>query len=713
MQTDKFKLMHIDFSLPFHDPILVFSIILFIILLTPLLLDKIKVPQIIGLIIAGIIVGPNGFNLLMRNDSVVLFGTVGLLYIMFLSGLEIDLNEFKKNKYKSAVFGAYTFFIPMILGTTIFYFILDYSLISSTLIASMFASHTLLTYPIISKFGITKNLMVNITVGGTVITDTAALLILAVIAGSVTGKLTTFYWIQLIVSILIFASIVLFLFPMIARWFFKKIHDSILQYIFVLALLFSAAFLAQLAGIEGIIGAFLAGLALNRLIPRTSPLMNRLEFVGNALFIPFFLIGVGMLIDYKVLFGGLNSLIIAFAMTVIALAGKYLAAYFTQKTFKFTKHDRLLIFGLSNSQAAATLAAVLIGYKIILGQDANGEDIRLLGAEILNGTIVMILITCTISSFATQKAAIVIAKSDLLKSTDSNTLIIDNTLIGLAKESTIGCLMQLAMSSVDKKKNNELYGLHIITAEKESPETINRAQKLVDSAHKFAASADFKFHPVIRYDLNISSGIINTVKEKNIRHFYIGLHDKSSLMDTFFGNLTRDLLSKNDSAIYIYKSTQPLNTIKKFVVLIPENAELEHGFIEWYQRITQVAINTGNHMKIFANLATIDYLNKLRHKKSSIEFSQFDDFEDFLVIARDVIKDTMLIVGLARKTGISFQPSMDKIGNYLKKYFNDSNFLLVYPHNFGKTNEINIYENTIEHNNNYKSIKNNINAKFE
>ncbi len=340
------------------------------------------------------------------------------------------------------------------------------------------------------------------------------------------------------------------------------------------------------------------------------------------------------------------------------------------------------------------MAAVLIGYKIILGQDANGEDIRLLGAEILNGTIVMILITCTISSFATQKAAIVIAKSDLLKSTDSNTLIIDNTLIGLAKESTIGCLMQLAMSSVDKKKNNELYGLHIITAEKESPETINRAQKLVDSAHKFAASADFKFHPVIRYDLNISSGIINTVKEKNIRHFYIGLHDKSSLMDTFFGNLTRDLLSKNDSAIYIYKSTQPL-------------------FIEWYQRITQVAINTGNHMKIFANLATIDYLNKLRHKKSSIEFSQFDDFEDFLVIARDVIKDTMLIVGLARKTGISFQPSMDKIGNYLKKYFNDSNFLLVYPHNFGKTNEINIYENTIEHNNNYKSIKNNINAKFE
>ncbi len=708
--------MHFDFTAyipPFEEPILVFTIILFIILFTPLLLDKVKVPQIIGFIIAGIVVGQHGFNLI-EDDKVQLFGKVGLLYIMFISGLEIDMNDFKKNKYKSIVFGAYTFFIPMIMGVLPFYFIFNYSLTSSILIASMFASHTLLTYPIISKLGITKNMVVNLTIGGTMITVAAALLILAVIAGSVKGDITAIFWVQLSLSIILFSSIVLLGFPMLARWFFKKFNDNILQYIFVLALVFSGAFLAQIAGIDGIIGAFLAGLSLNRLIPRTSPLMNRIEFVGNALFIPFFLIGVGMLINYKVLFAGAQSLIIAFAMTFIATLSKYLAAYFTQLNYKLSKDEGLLIFGLSNSQAASTLAAVLIGYNIILGKTATGEEIRLLDANILNGTIIMILVTCTIASFATQKAAIRIAKTDLLKTPEHDISLTDNTLIGLAKESTIGCLMQLTMSSVDKKKNNELYGLHIITTEKESPEAINRAQKLVDSAHKFAASADFKFHPVIRYDLNISSGIINTVKEKNIRHFYIGLHDKSSLMDTFFGNLTRDLLTKNDSAIYIYKSIQPLNTIKKFVVVIPENAELEHGFIEWYQRITLIAVNTGNSMKIFANTATIDYLNKLRHKKSSIEFSQFDDFEDFLVIARDVIKDTMLIVGLARKTGISFQPSMDKIGNYLKKYFNETSFLLVYPHNFGKTNEINIYqESEIEHNKNYKNIKSNMNVKFE
>jgi hypothetical protein len=495
---------------------------------------------------------------------------------------------------------------------------------------------------------------------------------------------------------------------MLGRWFFKKNNDSILQYIFVLALVFSAAFLAQLAGIDGIIGAFLAGLSLNRLIPRTSPLMNRIEFVGNALFIPFFLLGVGMIIDYKVLFESIDSLTIAIIMTVIATVSKYLAAYFTQKQYGFTSDERLLIFGLSNSQAASTLAAVLIGYNIILGHDAQGEAIRLLDINVLNGTIIMILVTCTIASFATQKAAIRIAKSDLLKAHDFDASYVENTLIGLAKEDNIKHLMELAISSIDKKNNSEIYGLHIITAEKESVETINKAKKLIEIAQRFAASADIKFHSLIRYDLNISSGIINTVKEKNIRHFYIGLHDKSSLMDSFFGNLTRDLLAKNDSSIYIYKSIQPLNTIKKFVLLIPENAELEHGFLEWYTRITQIAVNTGNPMRIYANEPTLDYITKLKQKNNSLHFTEFDDFEDFLVIAREVLADTMLIVALARKACISYQPVMEKIGIYLKKYFNDSNFLLIYPHNFGKICEISIYpeENDSQNNSLREQITN-------
>ena len=330
-----------DLTLPLKNPVLIFSLILFIILFAPLILNRLKIPHLIGLIIAGALIGPNGFNLMLRDSSIILFGTVGLLYIMFLAGLEIDLAEFKKNSSKSLVFGLYTFIIPMTLGTVAGLYILNFSILTSVLLASMFASHTLIAYPIVSKLGVAKNRAVNITVGGTMITDTLALLVLAAIAGMSTGEVNNLFWIRLSVSVLFFGLIVVFLFPIIGRWFFKRFDDNISQYIFVLAMVFLGAFLAEAAGIEAIIGAFLVGLSLNRLIPHTSPLMNRVEFVGNALFIPFFLIGVGMLIDYRVFFQDFETIKVAVIMVVIATASKFIAAWLTQKTFRFSKDERL------------------------------------------------------------------------------------------------------------------------------------------------------------------------------------------------------------------------------------------------------------------------------------------------------------------------------------------------------------------------------------
>lgn len=684
--------MHIDFTLPFQNPVLVFSIILFIILFAPILLSKLRIPAVIGLIVAGVIVGPNGFNILMRNSSVELFGTVGLLYIMFLAGLEIDLNEFKKNKYKSITFGFLTFSIPMFIGTVVFHYFLHYSIVSSLLIASMFASHTLVTYPMVSKLGISKNPAVNIALGGTMITDTAALLVLAVIAGSSMGELDNAFWIRLTVSVLVFAAIVIFVFPIVSRWFFKRNSDSIAQYIFVLALVFLASFLAMVAGIEGIIGAFLAGLSLNRLIPRTSPLMNRIEFVGNALFIPFFLIGVGMLIDYRVLFGSYNALLIALIMTVIATGAKYLAAIFTQRIFRLSNDQGLMIFGLSNSQAAATLAAVLIGYNIIIGESPDGEKIRLLSEDILNGTIIMILVTCTIASFATQKSGIALAKAELNNEKAAHQSPTQNTLIGLSNEATVEGLIQMAVTMLDKKKNNELYGLNVITNEKENAETVNKASKLSELAQKYASSVDFKLHPLVRYDMNIVSGMKNSIKEKGIKHFYIGLHEKTSLIDHFFGNLTKDLLTKNDCTLYIYKSQHPLSTIRKFVVIIPVNAELESGFSDWYSRIMQMARNTGNAFNIFAATQTINYLKKLK-SDANVEFTIFENFDDFLVISREIDTDTMLIVNLSRKDGVSYSQAMDKIPEYIQKYFRHISFMLIYANSIGSLrNDNNLYQ---------------------
>ena len=317
-----------QFHLPFTNPVLIFTLILFVILLSLILMGKIKVPHIIGFIVAGVIIGPHGLNLLSKNAAVELFSTIGLLYIMFLAGIELELEEFKKKKYKSFTFGFLTFSIPILIGFPVCYWLFGYPLIASLLTASMFATHTLVAYPIVSKYKVSKNEAVALAVGGTILTDTAVLIILAVIIGANKGGLTAMFWLQLLVSLTVFTIIVFLLIPRIAKWFFSKPESgNTSHYVFILTCLFVSAFLAQLAGLEPIIGAFIAGLALNPLVPRQSALMNNIQFVGNAIFIPFFLISVGMVVDLHAFFKGTGAIYVAVSLTLVALAGKWLAAF--------------------------------------------------------------------------------------------------------------------------------------------------------------------------------------------------------------------------------------------------------------------------------------------------------------------------------------------------------------------------------------------------
>jgi Kef-type K+ transport system membrane component KefB len=401
MSSGFFDTFITQFQLPVANPVLMFAIVLLIILLSPILLRKIRIPAVVGFIIAGIIVSPHGFNVLKKNSAIELFSTIGLLYIMFIAGIELDLNDFAKKKHKSLIFGALTFSIPILIGFPVCYYFLEYSLTTSILTASMFATHTLVAYPIASKYGVSKNEAVAVTVGGTILTDTTVLIILAIVMGSVKGGLDLMFWIRLIISLGIFTMIEFLLVPRIAKWFFNRVqNDKTSHYIFVLLVVFLSAFFAQLAGIEPIVGAFAAGLALNPLVPHTSKLMTQIEFVGNAIFIPFFLISVGMLVDLSVLFRGYYALMIAGALTLVALMGKWLSALITQKIYKYSNAQRGLIFGLSSSHAAATMAIILVGYKANIIDD-----------NILNGTIILILVTCIVASFATEKASVKISDS--------------------------------------------------------------------------------------------------------------------------------------------------------------------------------------------------------------------------------------------------------------------------------------------------------------
>lgn len=666
--------------LPLSNPVLIFALILFIILFVPLLLNKLSIPHLIGLIIAGIIIGPFGFNFIARDSSIVLFGTVGLLYIMFLAGLEIDMADFKKNSSKSLVFGMYTFSIPMALGTLVSYYILKFPLNSSILLASMFASHTLITYPIVSKMGITKNPAVSIAVGGTMITDTLALLVLAVIAGMATGDITNEFYMKLFVSVVIFASVIIFLFPVIGRWFFKNNPDNVSQYIFVLGMVFLGAFMAEAAGIEAIIGAFLAGLSLNRLIPHTSPLMNRIDFVGNALFIPFFLIGVGMLIDFRAFFTDFQTIKVATVMTLLATFAKFSAAWITQKTYHFSADQRNIIFGLSNAQAAATLAAVLVGYNIITDYTVDDQPVRLLNDSVLNGTILMILITCTIASFVTQKSAYNIAQresvfDDIVE--DKNE---ERILIPLSNVDNVEELVNLSVTLKSSKRGGFLFGLNILDNLMGGPGAEKHARKLIELAEKTAAATDNQLRPIVRYDSNVINGILSVVQEQKITDLVIGLHHKSGISDTFLGNLTQGVLQKCNTTTLIYSPVQPFSTIGRNMVFVPENAELEPGFPYWLVRVWNIGRNTGSKLVFYGSGNVLQILKEI-HQKHPLEadFKEFCDWDDFLILGREIKSNDNLVFVLSRKDYPSYHAMMAKAPVYINKYFRSNNFLLIYP----------------------------------
>lgn len=671
----------VSHELPLTDPVLKFLLILVIILSAPLLLNKLKIPHLLGLIIAGAVIGPNGLNLVLRDSSIILSGTAGLLYIMFLAGLEIDMGDFKKNSGRSFVFGMYTFLIPMGLGIVAGLYLLNFSMNTSILLASMFASHTLIAYPIISKLGISKDKSVTITVGGTMITDMLALLVLTIIVGMATGQIGEHFWTQLSVSILIFILFVVIVFPIAARWFFKHVQDSISQYIFVLVMVFLGAYLAELAGIESIIGSFLAGLSLNRLIPHSSPLMHRVEFIGNSIFIPFFLISVGMLIDYRVFFTSFETIKVGIVMIVVATVAKYAAAWLTQKTFRMSADQRRIIFGLSNAQAAATLAAVMVGYAVILGETPDGQPIRLLNESVLNGTILMILVTCTMASFSAQKGAHNLAAATPAEADDKPHTPKERILIPLSNEDTAEELVNLSLATKSKKNMQELYALNILDNKSAGNEQqLKKSRRLLENATLTAAATDTHLQELIRYDLNVTNAILSVVLEHNITDLILGLHKEKGIPTSFLGRITEGILEHSDVTTLIYKPAQPLSTMKRHLVVIPEKAEKEAGFTQWVNRIANVIQNTGAKVVYYGSVETIERLKSILKKQGGeMEFIEFSDWEDFLIVFRDVHSDDNLWVVMSRPNGISFTPGMNRIPGYLNKYFQQNSFILIYP----------------------------------
>lgn len=660
------------FTIPFTNPVLIFAVLLLIVLISPLLLKRLNVPGIIGLIIAGVIIGPHGLDLISDSEGVNMFSSIGLLYIMFIVGLELDLNEFKANRNKSVVFGFFTFIIPLIIGFPVCYYLLGYDVFASFLTASMFSTHTLVTYPIVSRMGVSKNQAVAITVGGTILTDTAVLVILAIVLNSHSGNFNFQFLLRLFISISIFSFIVFFLIPKIARWFFQKVEsEKYSHYIFVIFIVFLAGFLAELGGIEPIIGAFAAGLALNRLIPHSSALMNRIEFIGNSLFIPIFLISVGMLVNVSVVFSGTTTLYIAVVLSVVALLGKWLSAFLTQKTFKYSVAQRNLIFGLSSSHAAATLAVILVGFKA-----------GIIDEYILNGTIVLILLTCLIASFVTQKAAkeIAIAEEDEdIIPSELGHFAQEKILVPIADPANIGKHIELAMMLKDKKSVNSISLLGVVPNNEEAERNIiNFKKKLLEQVSD-AVAADLVVDVIATIDHNVASGIVRTARETMSDIVILGWPGKVGVLEKLVGDKV-DLIIKNmDKNLFICHLEKKMITHKRIVVVSPPLAEKELGFDIWVNKVVQLSKELTLPVLHIGHPETQHLISSNKKLKANFTYKEFVDWSDPLACGDEIKENDIFIFVSAHPGYVSHIPVLDNMPTRIERRFPDVSRIVVFP----------------------------------
>lgn len=675
--------MLLSFAIPAKAPFItapvpIFLTVMVVILLAPVVFSRLKIPHVIGLIIAGVIVGPHGFNLLARDMSFEVFGQVGILYLMFLAGIEIDMYHLRKNLRKGLTFGFLTFIIPLIVGAVAAMTALGMRLLESILLASMFAAHTLIAYPIVARFGVTRSKAVIIAISGTIITVLGSLIVLAGVIGVYRdGSISSL--LPVVGCLAVYCVGIIYLYPRITRYFFQHYSDGISQFIYVMVMVFGAAAIASWIGVEGVFGAFFAGLVLNRFIPARSILMGRLEFVGNALFIPYFLIGVGMLIDLGVVMDGWSTLYTASVMSAVAMGSKWLAAFVAQKVYHLTSTDRSIMYQLSNAHTAVALAVVMIGYQM-----------HLFDETVLNGTVVMILITCTVSSLGTERAASRL-KVQLLEQAQEEGAKDDavthpRTLVAISNPLSAPGIVDLALSMrfPDSSVEGDLYALHVRNDNSASSKAIGRNS--LDVAERAAAAVETRLTPIERFDLNFITGVLNTMEERDITELVLGLHRRTRIIDSFLGEKIEKLLRSTNRMVVLSRCFIPLNTVTRLLVAVPKKAQFETGFRRWVQALGNLCRQIGCRIEFWCEDSTKPLIESvIRRGKLGIRmsFARVSSFDDFVLKSTEVNDDDLLVVVSARRSSVSFDGDMDAVPEYLQKYFSGNNLIVIYPGQFG------------------------------
>ncbi len=666
---------------PITNPSLIFFLVLVIILLAPIIMGKLRIPHIIGMVLAGVAIGQYGFNILVRDDSFELFGRVGLYYIMFLAALEMDVEGVKKNKGRLSLFGLLTFAAPFTLTFIMSEWLLGYPTIASLLLGCLMASNTLIAYPIVSRYGQQRKPSVALSVGASMLSLLVALVVLAALVASHNGQTGVLFWLWFVAKFVIYCGGLALLIPKLTRWFLRRYSDAVMQFIFVMAMLFMSAVLSESIGLEGIFGAFLSGLILNRYIPHVSPLMNRIEFIGNALFIPYFLIGVGMLINVRLAFSDTGVLWVAIAITLFGTVGKAIAAYLSALLFRLPLNTSgNMMFGLTSAHAAGAIAIIMVGMRL-----TTPDGSVLVTGEMLNGVVLMILLTCLISTVVTEQAAQQITLRDK-EIPQEDTQDDEKMLIPMKYPEYAVRLVNLAIMMRNPKLGRGLVGLSVVYDDVDMRLNQERGQRLLEKVQQYAAAADVKMQTQVRVAANIANGIKHAFKEFRASEIIIGMHMHQEVSASFWGEFHQSLFNGLNRQIIMARLKQPLSTIRRIEVAVPSRAQFEPGFYRWLERVARLSVNLECRTIFHGRTDTLALINQYvrnRHPEMRVEFMQMDHWNEMPRLAATIAEDHLFIVIAARKGTVSYKNALEHLPEEIQQFFSGKNIIIIFPDQHG------------------------------
>ena len=675
-------MIHLAQYFPITDPTLTFFVVLLIILLAPIIMGKLRIPHIIGMVLAGVVVGKYGLNILVRDNSFELFGRVGLYYIMFLAALEMDMESIRKNRNRLLIFALLTFTVPLLLTYFMGIHLLNYGITASLLLGCIMASNTLVAYPIVSRYGLQRKPSVTLSVGSSIISLIFSLIMLAAIVASNKGEGSIGFWLFFVSKFVIYCAAAIFLLPRLTRWFLRRYSDAVMQFIFVLASLFLCAALSAAIGLEGIFGAFLSGLILNRYIPSVSPLKNRLEFIGNAVFIPYFLIGVGMLINVRLLFTGGGILWAVICITLFGTLGKAIAAYAACFGFRMPISSGHMMFGMTSAHAAGAIAMVMVGMNL-LGEDGA----PLVSAQMLNAVIVMILFTCIISSVITEQSAQRIILRDKELPVEAHRKANDQRILVPVKYPEYAeRLINMAILMLNRKQTRGLVALNVVYDGEHMHRNMEQGNRLLEQMTQYCAGSDIQIQTQTRIAANIANGIKHAFKEFQATEILIGMHTHKEVSTKFWGEFHQSLFNGLNQQITMARLAQPLNTIRRIQVAVPSRAEFEPGFYRWLERLSRIAGNLECRIQFHGRTETLSLVNeyiKNRHPQVRADYSNMDHWNELPKLANDVADDHLFVIVTARKGTVSYKNALEYLPDEIQRYFNGKNLVIIFPDQYG------------------------------